>query len=266
MKKAVALLLSLMMLLMTGMVSAEGNDNWICPNCKVVCNNAFCGDCATPRDQKLTCPSCGYVPTDRYTTFCPSCGKPMAEQPQATEAPAAAANDTATIALLTSGRWIHSDGKGQFFLDFYPNFTGKASAAIDFAWTLQDDCVEVYYIFEGKKLEQPQIVRIKNDGLQTQLVMETQDPVMVLTLGQQAPLYDVMRKWVCVSDDTLTLDMDVYHNFTPIAGNNVYTGTWSLYENNTLKFSIQGKSLAGLYMVNALQMQIGDKMFTFEKY
>ena len=84
MKKAVALLLSLMMLLMTGMVSAEGNDNWICPNCKVVCNNAFCGDCATSRDQKLTCPSCGYVPTDRYTTFCPSCGQPMTEQPQAT--------------------------------------------------------------------------------------------------------------------------------------------------------------------------------------
>ena len=264
MRKYVSVLLAVLLILCATAVFAEGSDTWICPNCKVACKLGFCGDCGTPKDQKVICAACGYAPTDRYTPFCPSCGKAMAEQPQATEAPAAA-NDNAIAALLTSGRWVHSDAKGQFFIDFYRDFTGKASAAIDLVWSVNGDCVEFFYLTEGKK-SNAQIIRIKNDGPQTELVMENQDPVMVLTLRQQEPLYDVMRKWVCASDETLTLDMDVYHNFTLIADDKLYTGTWSFYDNKVLKLSIQGKNLAGMYMGDVLLLQIGDKEFTFVKY
>lgn len=72
MKKLLAVLLTLVMVLMSLAFCEASGEEWICPNCGKTNTTNFCTSCGTKRDVWI-CPSCG---TENSDAFCGNCGSP----------------------------------------------------------------------------------------------------------------------------------------------------------------------------------------------
>ena len=72
MKKLLAVLLTLEMVLMSLAFCEASGEEWICPNCGKTNTTNFCTSCGTKRDVWI-CPSCG---TENSDAFCGNCGSP----------------------------------------------------------------------------------------------------------------------------------------------------------------------------------------------
>ena len=75
MKRFIAIVTTLVLLMTSFTLPAYAADTWTCPNCSSKNNDNFCPDCGTKKPEALKCKGCGYTPeAGANFKFCPSCG------------------------------------------------------------------------------------------------------------------------------------------------------------------------------------------------
>ena len=73
-KKALAVLLSVLLVLGSACSFAEGGE-WTCPDCGAVNTTNFCTKCGAKKPDEIICPTCGAkYPAGTDTAFCGDCG------------------------------------------------------------------------------------------------------------------------------------------------------------------------------------------------
>ena len=73
-KKAISLMLTLVLILCSTGAFAEG-DEWTCPGCGANNTTSFCTKCGAKKPEEIICPDCGTkYPMDSDAVFCGNCG------------------------------------------------------------------------------------------------------------------------------------------------------------------------------------------------